>query len=50
MKSDNVIIKDANTLFIPNFYYDGEAPAAYFFVGKGSRTDPKTKALVENGR
>lgn len=47
LKSDKVIIKDAKTLFIPNFHYDGTAPTAYFYVGSGqgveARKNPKTK-------
>jgi hypothetical protein len=51
LKSGKVIIKDAKTLFIPKFYYDGKAPLAFFFVGNGtSRKYPGTKVPDERGR
>ena len=41
VKSDNIVIVDAQTLLVPNFSYDGEAPGRllhnclffFFFVG-----------------
>jgi hypothetical protein len=49
--SDNVIIRDAKTLFIPQFYYVYEAPQAFFFVGKGpDRTNPMIKISDHRGR
>ena len=51
VKSGKVIIKDAKTIFIPKFYYDGKAPAAYFYVGNStSRKNPETKIPDEKGR
>lgn len=49
--SNNVIIKDAKTLFIPQFYFVYDAPQAYFFVGKGlDRTNPVIKVSDHRGR
>jgi hypothetical protein len=49
--SDNVIIKDAKTLFIPQFYFVYEALQAFFFVGKGlDRTNPVIKVTDHRGR
>ncbi|XP_045115427.1 protein Skeletor, isoforms B/C-like isoform X1 [Portunus trituberculatus] len=39
LSSDRVVVVDAQTFLIPNFNYDGQAPDAYFWVGKGSRPD-----------
>jgi len=51
LKSGKVIIKDAKTLFIPTFHYDGTAPAAFFFVGNGtSRKNPVIKVADEKER
>jgi Electron transfer DM13 len=53
LKSGKIIIKDAKTLLIPDFHYDGEAPTAYFFVGTGPTEDdrkkPKNKVNFEEG-
>jgi Electron transfer DM13 len=53
LKSGKIIIKDAKTLLIPGFHYDGTAPTAYFFVGtghtEGDRKEPKTKVNFEEG-
>jgi hypothetical protein len=49
LKSGKVIIKDAKTLFIPTFHYDGTA--AFFFVGNGtSRKNPVIKVADEKER
>lgn len=32
VSSDNIVIVDAQTLLIPNFSYDGEAPGKLIFV------------------
>ncbi|XP_057657691.1 protein Skeletor, isoforms B/C isoform X3 [Diorhabda carinulata] len=51
VSSDNVVIVDAQTLLIPNFSYDGEAPDAKFWVGKGSRPTPQGYRVPdENGK
>jgi Electron transfer DM13 len=50
VKSGKVIIKDAKTIFIPKFSYDGKARAV-FYVGNGtSRKNPETKIPDEKGR
>nr|XP_045605289.1 protein Skeletor, isoforms B/C-like isoform X2 [Procambarus clarkii] len=38
--SDRIVVVDAQTFLIPNFSYDGAAPDAYFWVGKGSNPGP----------
>ncbi|XP_044755456.1 protein Skeletor, isoforms B/C isoform X3 [Coccinella septempunctata] len=51
VSSDNVVIVDAQTLLIPNFSYDGEAPDAKFWVGRGSKPSPQgTRIPDENGK
>lgn len=37
VKSDRLVVVDAQTFLIPNFSYDGQAPDAFFWVGKGDR-------------
>lgn len=34
-RSGNVTLLDTKTLYIPNLHYDGSAPDAFFWVGKG---------------
>ncbi|XP_066978046.1 protein Skeletor, isoforms B/C isoform X3 [Macrobrachium rosenbergii] len=41
LRSGNITILDAKTFYIPNLHYDGLGPDAYFWVGKGSKPDPK---------
>ncbi|KAJ6639397.1 Protein Skeletor, isoforms B/C [Pseudolycoriella hygida] len=49
--SDNIVIVDAQTLLVPNFSYDGEAPDAKFWVGRGSKPSPNGSRIPdENGR
>jgi len=36
VRSGNVTLLDAKTIYIPNLHYDGSAPDAFFWVGKGS--------------
>lgn len=49
--SDNIVIVDAQTILVPNFSYDGEAPDAKFWVGRGSKPTPNGVRLAdENGK
>lgn len=49
--SDNIVIVDAQTLLIPNFSYDGSAPDAKFWVGRGSKPSPQGLRIPdENGK
>ncbi|XP_052869730.1 protein Skeletor, isoforms B/C isoform X3 [Anopheles cruzii] len=49
--SDNIVIVDAQTLLIPNFSYDGEAPDAKFWVGRGpTPTSQGIRIPDENGK
>ncbi|XP_053947479.1 protein Skeletor, isoforms D/E isoform X1 [Anastrepha ludens] len=51
VSSDNIVIVDAQTLLIPNFSYDGEAPDAKFWVGRGQRPSPQGLRIPdENGK
>lgn len=51
VKSDNIVIVDAQTLLVPNFSYDGEAPDAKFWVGQGERPTPNGLRIPdENGK
>ncbi|KAI8117583.1 isoforms D/E, Protein Skeletor, partial [Lucilia cuprina] len=51
VKSDNIVIVDAQTLLVPNFSYDGEAPDAKFWVGQGDRPSPNGLRIPdENGK
>ncbi|XP_045474822.1 protein Skeletor, isoforms B/C isoform X2 [Harmonia axyridis] len=51
VSSDNVVVVDAQTLLIPNFSYDGEAPDAKFWVGRGSKPSPQGIRIPdENGK
>jgi hypothetical protein len=51
LSSGDILIIDDKTFFIPNFHYDGTAPTAYFFVGKGMPIGDKKGLKVpdENG-
>uniref|UniRef100_A0A8D8BRL3 Protein Skeletor, isoforms D/E n=1 Tax=Culex pipiens TaxID=7175 RepID=A0A8D8BRL3_CULPI len=49
--SDQIVIVDAQTLLIPNFNYDGEAPDAKFWVGRGAKPSPQGIRIPdENGK
>ncbi|XP_044727067.1 protein Skeletor, isoforms D/E-like [Chrysoperla carnea] len=49
--SDNIVIVDAQTLLIPNLSYDGEAPDAKFWVGRGPKPSPQgIRVPDENGK
>ncbi|XP_060528014.1 protein Skeletor, isoforms B/C isoform X2 [Cylas formicarius] len=51
ISSDNIVIVDAQTLLIPNLYYDGEAPDAKFWVGRGPKPSPQgIRVPDENGK
>lgn len=51
VSSDNIVVVDAQTILIPNFSYDGEAPDAKFWVGRGDKPTPNGIRIPdENGR
>ncbi|XP_029659109.1 protein Skeletor, isoforms B/C isoform X3 [Formica exsecta] len=51
VSSEPVVIVDAQTLLIPSFSYDGEAPDAKFWVGVGSTPSPQGFRIPdENGK
>ncbi|XP_070167433.1 protein Skeletor, isoforms B/C isoform X1 [Polyergus mexicanus] len=51
VSSEPVVIVDAQTLLIPSFSYDGEAPDAKFWVGIGSTPSPQGIRIPdENGK
>ncbi|XP_041786217.1 protein Skeletor, isoforms B/C isoform X1 [Anopheles merus] len=51
VSSDNIVIVDAQTLLVPNFSYDGEAPDAKFWVGRGpAPTSQGIRIPDENGK
>ncbi|CAH2058942.1 unnamed protein product, partial [Iphiclides podalirius] len=51
VSSDPVVVVDAQTLLIPNFSYDGEAPDAKFWVGRGEKPSPQGIRIPdENGK
>ncbi|KAL0276587.1 UNVERIFIED_CONTAM: hypothetical protein PYX00_004134 [Menopon gallinae] len=51
VSSDPIVIVDAQTLLVPNFSYDGEAPDAKFWVGRGFKPSPQGIRLPdENGK
>nr|XP_024214123.1 protein Skeletor, isoforms B/C-like isoform X2 [Halyomorpha halys] len=51
VSSENIVIVDAQTLLIPSFSYDGEAPDAKFWVGRGSKPSPQgIRVPDENGK
>ena len=45
-----IVVVDAQTFLIPAFSYDGQAPDAHFWVGKGNRPGPEGNFVAdENG-
>ncbi|XP_064074899.1 protein Skeletor, isoforms B/C isoform X3 [Vanessa tameamea] len=51
VSSDAIVVVDAQTLLIPNFSYDGEAPDAKFWVGRGDKPSPQGIRIPdENGK
>ncbi|XP_055540435.1 protein Skeletor, isoforms B/C isoform X2 [Wyeomyia smithii] len=51
VSSESIVIVDAQTLLIPNFNYDGEAPDAKFWVGRGPKPSPQGIRIPdENGK
>ncbi|CAG4973259.1 unnamed protein product [Colias eurytheme] len=51
VSSDPIVVVDAQTLLIPNFSYDGEAPDAKFWVGRGEKPSPEGIRIPdENGK
>ncbi|XP_045489403.1 protein Skeletor, isoforms B/C isoform X4 [Pieris rapae] len=51
VSSDPIVVVDAQTLLIPNFSYDGEAPDAKFWVGRGDKPSPQGIRIPdENGK
>ncbi|XP_054288516.1 protein Skeletor, isoforms D/E-like [Macrosteles quadrilineatus] len=51
VSSEPVVVVDAQTLLIPSFSYDGEAPDAKFWVGRGSKPSPQgIRVPDENGK
>jgi hypothetical protein len=44
------VVVDAQTFLVPAFSYDGQAPDAHFWVGKGTRVGPEGNFVSdENG-
>lgn len=41
LRSGDITILDAKTIYIPNLHYDGAAPDAYFWVGTGQEPNPQ---------
>ncbi|KAK7869548.1 hypothetical protein R5R35_002316 [Gryllus longicercus] len=51
VSSENIVVVDAQTLLIPSFSYDGEAPDAKFWVGRGAKPSPQgARVPDENGK
>ncbi|XP_066581396.1 protein Skeletor, isoforms B/C [Prorops nasuta] len=51
VSSEPVVVVDAQTLLIPGFSYDGEAPDAKFWVGSGPSPSPQgIRVPDENGK
>ncbi|VVC37406.1 DM13 domain,DOMON domain [Cinara cedri] len=51
VSSENIVVVDAQTLLIPGFSYDGEAPDAKFWVGAGDKPTPQgIRVADENGK
>ncbi|KAK9889864.1 hypothetical protein WA026_007230 [Henosepilachna vigintioctopunctata] len=51
ISSDSIVIVDAQTLLIPNLSYDGEAPDAKFWAGRGPKPSPQGIRIPdENGK
>ena len=50
VKSEKIVVVDAQTFLIPAFSYDGSAPDAHFWAGKGNRPGPEGNYIAdENG-
>ncbi|KAB7495687.1 Protein Skeletor, partial [Armadillidium nasatum] len=49
VSSDKIVVVDAQTFLIPNFYYDGLAPDAFFWAGKGKPDTEGIRVPDENG-
>ena len=47
--SGRVIVVDAQTFLIPRFSYDGQAPDAHFWVGKG-RPGPEGETFLQTNK
>ncbi|KAK1125042.1 hypothetical protein K0M31_006380 [Melipona bicolor] len=51
VSSEPIVVVDAQTLLIPSFSYDGEAPDAKFWVGAGPAPSPQgIRVPDENGK
>lgn len=51
VSSENIVVVDAQTLLVPNFSYDGDAPDAKFWVGRGQKPSPQGIRIPdENGK
>ncbi|XP_076631544.1 DM13 and DOMON_DOH domain-containing protein skeletor isoform X1 [Colletes latitarsis] len=51
VSSEPIVVVDAQTLLIPSFSYDGEAPDAKFWVGAGPSPSPQgIRVADENGK
>ncbi|KAJ8686999.1 hypothetical protein QAD02_022793, partial [Eretmocerus hayati] len=51
VSSEPVVVVDAQTLLVPGFTYDGEAPDAKFWVGSGPNPSPQgIRVPDENGK
>ncbi|XP_075986895.1 DM13 and DOMON_DOH domain-containing protein skeletor isoform X3 [Anticarsia gemmatalis] len=51
VSSDPIVVVDAQTILVPNFSYDGEAPDAKFWVGRGDKPSPQGIRIPdENGK
>ncbi|XP_039275374.1 protein Skeletor, isoforms B/C isoform X3 [Nilaparvata lugens] len=51
VSSDPIVVVDAQTLLVPSFSYDGEAPDAKFWVGRGNKPSPAgVRVPDENGK
>ncbi|XP_034178877.1 LOW QUALITY PROTEIN: DM13 and DOMON_DOH domain-containing protein skeletor [Osmia lignaria lignaria] len=51
VSSEPIVVVDAQTLLIPSFSYDGEAPDAKFWVGAGPTPSPQgIRVPDENGK
>ena len=42
-----IVVVDAQTFLIPAFSYDGQAPDAHFWVGKGNRPGPEGNFVAD---
>ncbi|XP_076241241.1 DM13 and DOMON_DOH domain-containing protein skeletor isoform X1 [Calliopsis andreniformis] len=51
VSSEPIVVVDAQTLLVPSFSYDGEAPDAKFWVGSGPSPSPQgIRVPDENGK